>query len=98
MITPPITASIIPTNTYIIATFRPKNDEIIITDAKSTKGEEIKNENVIPIGTLADINPINIGILEQLQNGVIVPNNAPSIFPFIPLCFSNIFFVLSGGK
>ena len=44
------------------------------------------------------MNPINIGILEQLQNGVTVPNKAPNIFPFIPLKFPRIFFVFSGGK
>lgn len=67
-------------------------------DAKSTSGEDIKNEKVVPIGRPADVNPMNIGILEQLQKGVIVPSNAPRIFPFMPFIFPRIFFVLSGGK
>jgi hypothetical protein len=64
----------------------------------STKGDDIKNEKVIPIGRPADVNPINIGILEQLQNGVMVPSSAPSILPLMPFMFPSIFFVLSGGK
>ncbi len=51
---------------------------------KSTNGEEIKNENVTPTGNPAFENPINRGMEEQLQNGVIVPSNALSIFAFIP--------------
>jgi len=60
--------------------------------------EDIKKENVIPSGSPAEVNPINIGILEQLQNGVMVPSNAPNIFPLIPFIPPRIFLVLSGGK
>ncbi len=69
-------------------------------EAKSTRGgDEIKNENVVPIGNPADVKPINKGIDEQEQNGVTVPNSAANVFAVIPLYFPpNIFLVLSGGK
>ena len=75
----------------IIAIFEPKKDINNIRDAKSTIGEDIKNENVAPKGSPADTNPTKIGILEQEQNGVKIPNNAPNIFPLIPLNSSNYF-------
>ncbi len=67
-------------------------------EARSTSGEEIRNEKVTPNGRPAEVKPINIGMLEQLQKGVMVPNNAPKILPLIPLKLPSIFFVLSGGK
>ena len=67
-------------------------------DAKSTNGDDIKNENVTPNGSPAEVKPINIGMLEQLQKGVMVPKSAPSILPLIPFIFPSIFFVFSGGK
>ena len=48
-------------------------------EAKSTRGDDIKKENVTPIGKPALVKPINIGIEEQEQNGVTVPSNALSI-------------------
>ena len=69
-----------------------------MNDPKSTNGEDIKKENVTPTGSPAFVNPINIGIEEQLQKGVTVPSKALKIFAFIPLKFPRIFFVLSGGK
>ena len=69
-----------------------------ITEAKSTRGEDIKNENVTPIGKPALVKPINNGMEEHEQNGVIVPSKAPNIFAEIPLYPPNIFLVLSGGK
>ena len=33
-----------------------------IKDAKSTRGDDIKNENVIEIGIPAEVNPIKRGI------------------------------------
>src|SRR5665647_1482373 len=95
---PPTTAKISPTTTYAIAILAPKKDIKINNDAKSTSGEDIRKEKVIPRGSPAELNPINIGILEQLQKGVIVPSKAPSIFPLMPLMFPRSFFVLSGGK
>ena len=59
---------------------------------------DIKNENVIPSGSPALVNPINIGIEEQEQNGVTVPSNAEIVAPVIPLNLVNIFLVFSGGK
>jgi len=67
-------------------------------EAKSTRGEDIRNEKVTPNGSPADVKPINIGMLEQLQNGVIVPSSAPRILPLMPLIPPRIFLVLSGGK
>ena len=69
-----------------------------MTDAKSTSGEEIKNENVTPIGRPALVNPINSGIEEHEQNGVTVPSRAAKILALMPLNLPRIFFVLSGGK
>lgn len=68
-----------------------KNDIKSIIDAKSTIGDDIRKEKETPIGSPAEVNPINMGILEQEQNGVTVPNSAPNIFPFIPLNFPSIF-------
>jgi len=67
-------------------------------DARSTRGEDIRNENVTPIGNPALVKPMNRGMDEQEQNGVIVPSKAPNIFPPIPLIFPRIFLDLSGGK
>ena len=51
-----------------------------------------------PKGKPSLVNPINIGILEQEQNGVTVPKSAEIVEPDIPLNLVNIFLVLSGGK
>ena len=69
-----------------------------MTDARSTSGEDIKNENVTPIGNPAFVNPTNMGIEEQEQNGVTVPSNAPIMLAGTPLMFPNILLVLSGEK
>jgi hypothetical protein len=69
-----------------------------ITEAKSTSGEDIKNENVTPIGRPALVNPMNKGMDEQEQNGVTVPSKAPNIFADTPVNLPSIFLVLSGGK
>lgn len=47
---------------------------------KSTIGDEIKNENVTPMGSPALVKPINSGIEEQEQKGVTVPRRAAIIF------------------
>ena len=95
---PPITVSISPTTTYAIAIFIPNTLERSIKEAKSTRGDDIKKENVIAIGIPAEVKPINKGIDEHEQNGVTVPNNAANIFADIPLNRLKIFFVHSGGK
>jgi hypothetical protein len=56
----------------------------IITEARSTRGDDIKNEKVTPIGKPALVNPMNSGMDEHEQKGVTVPSNAPSIFAEIP--------------
>lgn len=61
------------------------------TEARSTSGDEIKNENVTPIGSPALVNPIKRGIDEQEQKGVIVPNKAPRILAVIPFKPPSIF-------
>ena len=76
----------------------PINEVNINIEAKSTRGEDIRNENVTPNGNPAEVKPINIGMLEQLQKGVIVPSSAPNRLPFIPRMPPRIFLVLSGGK
>ena len=98
MIEPPITARTRPTITYAIAILQLKILASKSTEAKSTSGEEIKNENVTPIGSPALVNPIKSGMDEQEQNGVIVPNNAPNILALMPVNLPSIFRVLSCGK
>ena len=87
-----------PKTTYKTDIFIPKKLANKSSDAKSTIGEDIKNEKVTPNGKPALVNPINIGILEQEQNGVTVPNKAETVAPDIPLNFVSIFLVFSGGK
>jgi hypothetical protein len=95
---PPIIAINKPTITYAMAILKLNilaNNNI---EARSTSGDEIKNENVAPRGKPAFINPINKGIDEHEQNGVTVPSKAPITFAPIPLYLPIIFLVLSGGK
>ena len=95
---PPTTAIIRPNTTYATAIFQPK---ILVKRTrlpKSTIGEEIKKENVTPTGRPAFENPINSGIEEQEQNGVIVPSKAAIQLAVIPLNRPRIFFVRSGVK
>ena len=40
-----------------------------MTDAKSTSGEEIKKEKVVPIGNPALVKPINKGMDQQRTKG-----------------------------
>ena len=44
-------------------------------------GDEIRNANVTPSGRPADVKPMNSGIDEHEQNGVIVPSRAASTMP-----------------
>jgi hypothetical protein len=74
-----MTAITRPTMTYAIAIDQLKILASNMTDAKSTNGDDIKNENVTPTGKPAFVNPMKIGIDEQEQNGVTVPNKAPTI-------------------
>lgn len=64
---------------------------IRINDPKSTNGDDIRNENVIPNGNPTLVNPMNMGMDEHEQNGVTVPSNAATIFPLIPDILSSIF-------
>jgi len=98
MIYPPITAITNPTTTYTIAIFAPKILISITKLARSTIGDDIRNEKVTPIGNPALVNPINRGIEEQEQNGVTVPKRAAMIFAQIPLNLDRIFLLRSGGK
>src|SRR6056297_2416156 len=95
---PPITASISPTTTYAIAIRQLNILARRSTDAKSTNGDEIRNENVTPIGNPALVNPMNKGIDEQEQKGVTVPKRAANILATIPSLSPSILLVLSGGK
>ena len=47
-------------------------------------GDEIRKENVTPMGSPALVNPIKSGMDEQEQNGVTVPSNAATIFARVP--------------
>jgi len=85
---PPITARINPTTTYAMAIRQLKMLARSKTEARSTSGDEIKKENVTPIGRPALVKPMNSGIDEQEQNGVIAPNNEARRY-----CNPYIFFV-----
>lgn len=76
----------------MIATFQPNIDASNTVDAKSTNGDDIKKLNVTFIGSPAFTKLMNIGILEQLQNGVTVQSNAPNVAPFMP--FNYLIFFL----
>ena len=65
---------------------------------RSTIGEEIKKEKVTPSGNPALVKPIKIGIEEQEQKGVTVPNSAPMTFAPTPLNLPMILRLRSGGK
>ena len=93
-----MTANMTPTMTYAMAIFQLKILANKMTEAKSTSGDEIRNENVTPIGNPADVNPIKRGIDEHEQNGVSVPSNAPKKFAEIPLYLPRIFLVRSEGN
>ena len=75
-----------------------KRHQCSSTEAKSTSGDDIRNENVTPMGNPAFVKPINNGMEEHEQNGVTVPSSAPNIFALTPLTLPSIFFVRSGGK
>ena len=53
-------------------------------EPRSTIGDEIKNENVTPTGSPAEVKPMKSGIDEQEQNGVTVPKSAATIFAPTP--------------
>jgi hypothetical protein len=59
-----------------MAIFPPKILVSNTSDPRSTKGEEIKKEKVTPTGRPALENPINRGMEEQEQKGVMVPSRA----------------------
>ena len=71
---PPNVPTAIPVTMYIVVIFQP------ITPAKTSIaisfiiGEVIMKLIATPNGMPASINPINIGIEEQEQKGVIAPN------------------------
>lgn len=67
-------------------------------EPRSTRGDEIRKENVIPTGNPALVNPIKRGIEEQEQKGVTVPKSAAKIFAYKPRNLDKICFVRSGGK
>jgi len=69
-----------------------------MTEAMSTSGEEIRKENVTPRGNPAAVKPMNSGMDEQEQKGVIVPSNAPRMFAPMPDRPPRIRRVRSGGK
>ena len=52
------------------ATFGPNMLISRIKLPRSTMGEEIRKENVTPMGSPAPVNPINSGMEEQEQNGI----------------------------
>ena len=69
-----------------------------MTEARSTSGDEMRNENVVPSGSPALVKPMNSGIDEHEQNGVIVPSSAPASRALTPLMLPRMRRVRSGGK
>lgn len=69
-----------------------------ITEARSTKGEDIRKENVTPIGRPAFVKPIKMGIDEHEQKGVTVPRRAPIMLAKGPFTLLKIARVRSGAK
>ena len=67
-------------------------------EAISTIGEEIRKEKVMPKGSPARVKPIKIGMLEQEQKGVTVPQRAAIMAPLIPVKPVKIRLVRAGGK
>lgn len=75
--------------------------KILITstsEARSTIGDEIRKENVIPSGRPARVNAMNKGMELHAQNGVTVPSSAPMTLPVIPLKCPRMRLLRSGGK
>ena len=66
-------------------------------EARSTNGEENRKEKVTPRGRPALLKPINRGMEEQEQKGVIVPKSAPRVLPGRPLKRPKMALVRSGG-
>ena len=69
-----------------------------ITEARSTSGDEIRKENVTASGRPALVKPMNSGMDEHEQNGVMVPKRAPSKFAPMPDLPPKMRRVRSGGK
>jgi len=63
----------IPLTTYIMVIFRPKVPRNIATATSLTSGEVMRKANVTPSGMPPFTNPMNKGMDEQEQNGVIAP-------------------------
>ena len=61
---------------YNKVTFQPKVIHISPTIMGLSNGETNKKVRVGPNPAFADNNPRNMGIVEQLQNGVTAPNRA----------------------
>ena len=69
-----------------------------MTEARSTRGEEIRKENVIASGSPAAVKPMNSGIDEQEQKGVNVPSSAANMLAPKPERPPSMARVRSGGK
>jgi hypothetical protein len=96
MISPPTIPTVIPLIKYKVAIFQPNNEYKSTNAISLTIGEVIRKENVTPNGTPDSTKPINIGTVEQEQNGETTPSNEAITFPtnnFLPL---NKFFTFSG--
>lgn len=98
MTAPPAIAMTSPTTVYMIAICGPKMLMTKTREARSTMGEEMRNENVTPSGSPARVNAMNSGMELQAQNGVTVPSRAPMTLPAIPLKRPRMRLLRSGGK
>lgn len=63
----------IPLKTYIPVIFHPNVPANIATATSFTRGEVIRNAKVTPNGIPPFTNPMNSGMDEQEQNGVMAP-------------------------
>jgi preprotein translocase subunit SecY len=75
---PPIIPIRIPLATYIPVIFHPNVPANIATATSFTSGDVIRKAKVTPSGIPPLTNPMNSGIDEQEQKGVIAPNKEAS--------------------
>ena len=83
---------------YIKAIFKPNIPKSKTKATSLIIGEATRKEKVVPSGTPASRKPINKGIAEQVQNGVIIPRSDANTLPEYFLSPDSTFLIFYGGK
>lgn len=78
--------------------FQPNRPKSIITATSLIKGAAIRKEKVTPRGIPLSTKPMNSGMAEHEQKGVMIPNVPASILPVNKDFPSKAFLVFSGEK